>query len=331
MVRQEKEIRFHGRRYPVLESIRLGDTTYLILERLGSTPRPAFRVLEENAVRQMRCLHWLPNSRATMERIRLLSHASLPHANLPIIIKSRRHRDKIAVITKWIDGPSLDNYLRDCRNGREPWPSAVIVVNLIRGLAHTCQLLHERLGLVHGDIHPGNVMLCRHSKRLVPIDFGSAWHIEHTRIRRRGDGAAPAYAAPELDSDSGQPGVRSDQFSVMLLGYEMLTGKLAYDGLGGKAANWGSVKGSELDFIRPSQILKRPDYLPSNLRTILDEVFSRSLQLAPADRYPGGREWIEAVHRLADTARTGSGVPRSHSWVIKQLQRVQTVWNRWST
>ena len=78
-------------------------------------------------------------------------------------------------------------------------------------------------------------MLCRHTKRLIPVDFGSSWNVERSRVRSVGEGACRSYAAPEMfDSDS-VPGFRADQFSTMVVFYELLTGQIAYDGLGGRA------------------------------------------------------------------------------------------------
>ncbi len=323
MANRKNEIRYRGKKYTVLQRMRVGDQTYLVLERLGSSARPCFRVYEPGVVGEMRCLHLLPSSRATVDRLDVLSKATLPHANLPVILKTQRRKEDIAVLTKWIDGPTLSDYLQDCRNGREPWPSVLITVNLIRGLAFTCQILHERLGVVHGDLHPANLILCRHTKRLVPIDFGSAWRVEQTRLRAEGDGIVRSYAAPEIAGSDGNPGFRSDQFSVMAICYELLTGKLPYDGLGGKAAQFlRRTTEATIAFEGPSHLLKQADNLPGGLAKSLDQLLEQSLQLAPENRFLSGREWLAEIGSLATSLQGATQLSRSNRWLLTQFERL---------
>lgn len=70
----------------------------------------------------------------------------------------------------------------------------------------------------------------RQSERVSAIRVaGSAWSVERT-LDRAGQGAMRSYAAPEtIGVDDAPPGFRSDQFSVMVVCYEMLTGEIPYD------------------------------------------------------------------------------------------------------
>ena len=68
------------------------------------------------------------------------------------------------------------------------------------------------------------LILCHQAKRLVPIDFVSAWNVELTALRQPGGGAVKAYAAPKLSGKSEQPRFQSDRFSAIVVCFDMLTG-----------------------------------------------------------------------------------------------------------
>jgi len=323
----QRQIRHGGRSYPVIDEIRIGRHRLAVIERLGGGERPPLRVYEPGAVGQMRYVRFLPSGRATMRRLRLLAKVSAAHSNLPHIVDSVRHDGEVVVILKWIDGPSLRDYLQQCRRGKEPWPSPLIVVNLIKGLAHGCRMLHDRLGVIHGDLHPDNLVLCRHTKRLVPIDFGSAWKVETTSKRDSGDGVARPYAAPELQSGKGAAGAASDQFSVMSICYEMLTGKIPYDGLGGRASVISSDEGGvELDGVGGQ--LKHAGKLPAALTTGLDEVLCRGLAPDPRDRFTNTSDWIAVLEKLAEELKTPPGMSKANRWFLRQLSRLEPLFAR---
>jgi serine/threonine protein kinase len=323
MAAKREEIRHRGKRYPILDRLQVGSHHLLVLEQLGSHRHPTFRALERGLTHEMRGVHRLPYSRATVDRLNVLSHISAPQSNLPTILDSRRQGDEVVVLTRWIDGPLLRDYLQDCRRGREPWPSPIIVVNLIQGLAHGCRLLHDRLGVVHGDIHPGNLVLCRHTKKLVPIDFGSAWHIERTADRPTGDGAMRAYRAPELDAGGAAPSFRSDQFSIMVVCYEMLTGKIPYDGLSGRAARLSEAEQGRLRLTPASGELRHPGRLPREIGQSLDAVIRQGLALDARQRYPSTRAWHDALNHLSSTLRRTPHATRANQWLLRQLQRLE--------
>jgi serine/threonine protein kinase len=310
----------------VIDEIRVGRRQLWVIEQLGSPDRPVLRVFEGGPVGQMRCLHLLPNSREGFRRLRLLNKLSSAHSNLPFIVDVIRTDGRLAVITKWIDGPSLAEYLANCRSGKEPWPSPYIVINLVRGLARGLRLLHERMGVVNGDLHPGYLFLCRHTKRLIPIDFGSAWMVEVTRHRWPGDGVALAYAAPELLGGEGQPGFRSDQYSVMTICYEMLTGKIPYDGLGGRAIMLEETNRLRVQCKPASHQLKNDGTMPASVSHLLDEVMSRGVALNPQDRYASPRLWLEGLDEIANQMAARDTIGPANRWLLTQLERLEGLW-----
>ena len=98
----------HGEPHDVIDRMRFGGRTLYILERMGSRQRPVLRAYDRGLTGQMRCVHLLPYSPSTIDRLRTLSRVSAPHTNWPSIIESRRQGDQVVVLTKWIGIRSFD-------------------------------------------------------------------------------------------------------------------------------------------------------------------------------------------------------------------------------
>jgi hypothetical protein len=113
---------------------------------------------------------------------------------------------------------------------------AARTVHVLRGVAGSLAEAHER-GLVHRDVTPANVMLCRKGGQYdVPklLDFGLIKDTrgEHTRdltqaLRVLG---TPSYMAPERIVQPGSADFRSDLYAIGAVGYFLLTGRPPLDG-----------------------------------------------------------------------------------------------------
>jgi eukaryotic-like serine/threonine-protein kinase len=114
--------------------------------------------------------------------------------------------------------------------------SAARTVHLLRGIAGSLAEAHDR-GLVHRDVTPGNVMLCRKGGLFdVPklLDFGLIKDTrgEHTRDLTRALRVlgTPAYMAPERIERPGSADYRSDLYALGAVAYFLLTGRAPSEG-----------------------------------------------------------------------------------------------------
>ena len=135
-----------------------------------------------------------------------------------------RKRNFIYVVTEFIEGQTLAQWMRD-----NPRPDLAIVRDFIEQIARGLQAFH-RLEMVHQDLKPDNVMIDG-TGTLKIIDFGAtrvAGIMEvSTPIEQINLLGAAQYAAPEYFL--GEPGsARSDLFSLGVIAYQMLSGKLPY-------------------------------------------------------------------------------------------------------
>ena len=135
-----------------------------------------------------------------------------------------RERRHLYIVTEYIEGATLRQWMHD--NPR-PDPNAVrdILDQLVRGL----RAMHRK-AMVHGDLRPENVMIDRHGVVKI-IDFGSTRVAGVVEAEGEGQGeemlGALQYAAPERLTGEAATW-RCDLFSLGVIAYEMLTGRLPY-------------------------------------------------------------------------------------------------------
>lgn len=318
-------IRIDGRNMPVLDRWSVGGRQYLILKRLSRCRLLAFA--PQAAMNgALRLLHVLPKNRRTRQQVHVLARLNQIHGSLPALLEHHVRQDEIILITKWVRGIDLKEYLQVCRSGQRPWPSAVVAFSLIRKLAHGISQLHDRLNIVHGDLHPGNILFGYAPRQLVVIDFGSAWFESRAQGREEGDGIQEFYAAPELRIPGAAASERSDQFSLLVMLYEMLTGELPFEGLGGKAG-WPEFREHFSSPAAFSEIaLKQAGALPTSVREKFRALFRRGLAFDPAARFSSSREFRNSVDEIEHEIRAPAGqrginrlISEGISWIVDRI------------
>jgi serine/threonine protein phosphatase PrpC/predicted Ser/Thr protein kinase len=145
-----------------------------------------------------------------------------PHVLKPVL--HSRKRNYLYVVTEFIDGQTLTQWMID-----HPRPDLETVRGMVEQIARGLRAFHRK-EMLHQDLRPDNIMIDKTGTAKI-IDFGS------TRIAGVVEAESPAghrdilgtaqYTAPEcLQGEAGSP--RSDLFSLGVISYQMLTGKLPY-------------------------------------------------------------------------------------------------------
>jgi serine/threonine protein phosphatase PrpC len=135
-----------------------------------------------------------------------------------------RKRNYLYIATEFVDGQTLTQWMID-----HPKPALEMVRGIVEQIAKGLQAFH-RLEMLHQDLRPDNILIDR-SGTVKIIDFGStrvAGIMEITSSFERPALLGTAqYTAPEYFL--GEPGTpRSDLFSLGVIAYQMLSGKLPY-------------------------------------------------------------------------------------------------------
>jgi serine/threonine protein phosphatase PrpC len=145
----------------------------------------------------------------------------------PHVLKPRpqsRKRNYLYVVTEFIDGQTLTQWMID-----NPRPDLETVRGIVEQVAKGLRAFH-RMEMLHQDLRPDNIMIDK-TRTVKIIDFGSAkvtGVVEAAPPAGREDILGTAqYTAPEYFlGQSGSP--RADMFSLGVITYQMLTGKLPY-------------------------------------------------------------------------------------------------------
>ena len=155
-------------------------------------------------------------ARFQVEAVRV---AGLRHANI-LIVHDYGEIDGVTYIaTEFVDGGTLDQQLG------KPLP-VEYVVEILQPVASALDYAHAR-GVVHRDVKPSNVLLARDGHPLLS-DFGLARMMTpDADVTQAGMIlGTPQYMAPE--QSLGEPGPASDIYSLGVVAYEMLTGRVPF-------------------------------------------------------------------------------------------------------
>ena len=128
----------------------------------------------------------------------------------------------------YIDGNPLSAFVRSSKQQQE---RQILIV--VRKLALALQEAHDQ-GIVHRDLKPANIMVDKRNEPVI-MDFGLARQLQGAKnIRITQSGmliGTPAYMSPEqIDGDPDKVGPPSDQYSLGVILYELLTGQLPFRG-----------------------------------------------------------------------------------------------------
>jgi len=304
-----KFVTVRGRKEPVIDEFRVAGKSFPVLERLGAKGRTVLRIYDDEAGPRgdYRVLHVLPKSAETGQRVETLRRITQGNKNFPSVVRYVPERDRVVVIFEWVWGHNLEAMLKGIRAGKTPRFSVFETVKRMRPLAHALGFYHRETNLVHGDVKPANVIVTERPHHFVLIDFGSAWPVERTTRRERGDGETLPYAAPELLDSGRAADFRADIFSHAVVMYELLTHQIPYGGLGGAAACYRSAPSLEpASKFSPDRVR-----LPASVWRRIDDFLTTALSLDPDGRFADRGAWLKAIDEIDIEVRRR---PRMSAW-----------------
>ncbi|MGA8262650.1 MAG: protein kinase [Arenicellales bacterium] len=212
--------------------------------------------------------------------------ARLSHPHVVTIFDSGEHEGIYYMCMELVRGGTLEDRIA---KGELSLAQSIEVLKQVAG---ALEWSHGK-GLVHRDIKPGNVLF-RDERTAVLSDFGIAKSISKNATRMTAAGLAigtPAYMSPEQASGR-ELTARSDQYSLGVMLYEMLTGKVPYVG--------------ETSLSVVVQHLQAPVPALPDEHEVLQPIVEKMMAKDPNDRFTTLEEMTVALERACGGTGTAS-------------------------
>lgn len=221
----------------------------------------------------------------------------LSHPNIRAVYDVVSSGDTEYIVMEYVDGINLKQYLK--KKGALSWKEVLhFSTQIAKALSHA----HSK-GIIHMDIKPQNVILPKDGTVKI-ADFGIALLEESMGNGNNGDEAIGSihYISPE-QARGETVDARTDIYSLGVVMYEMLTGRIPFDG--------DSV--AEVAVKHFTVVPDPPSFLNPEIPPELEDITLRAMQPNPADRYPSADEMLADLEdfRKGQTAAIGAVVKRA--------------------
>ncbi len=270
--------------YRIERKLGEGGMSYVYLgEELATGARYAIKILAPNLAKDATAM-------ARLRREALLG-GKLAHPHVCHIVQL----GEIAGGLVYVVMPFIQGEILSDRNYRVRQTSLADTVTFVSQIASGLQVAHD-LTIVHRDLKPENIMICKDTagqEFAVIMDFGLAKArqagAELQKLTSTGIVlGTPEFMSPEQLRGKALDG-RTDIYSLALMAFEMLTGKLPFEGRNQQEMMIARLRSE------PTPIRRLRSDLPSTVEAVLLKAMAR----AADDRYATAPEFAEALRRAA--------------------------------
>lgn len=215
--------------------------------------------------------------------------ASLSHPNIVSIfdVGHEEENNLYYIVMELIQGKTLKEIINS--EGKLTWKWAV---NIAMQIASALEIAHKN-GIVHRDIKPHNIIITEDGIAKV-TDFGIAKAVSNSTITAFGTTIGSVhYFSPE-QAKGGYTDAKSDLYSLGVVMYEMLTGKVPFD-----ADTPVSVALKHMQ-----EEAKEPIELNEEIPTAINQIVVKAMQKEPTARYQSATEML---HDLSQALKDPDG------------------------
>ncbi len=218
------------------------------------------------------------------------SIANLSHPNIVTVFDVGNDGATHYIVMELIDGEDLKKKIK--AQGAMPLDVVLdIATQICAGIGYA-----HRSGIVHADIKPQNVLLTAEMKVKV-TDFGIAQALSDTQPQQRADvvWGSPHYFSPE-QARGEQPTPASDVYSIGIVMFEMLTGRLPFTGTNQQELAMAHIRD------RVPLVTEFNPAVPEGLATIVQKVMSKDA----SGRYRTADQLGQLLQSFRDKARSAT-------------------------
>jgi eukaryotic-like serine/threonine-protein kinase len=274
---------------------RFGDGAIEILKKLGAGGMGTVYLARDEKHDRLVAIKFLKVnavSRESMERFKREGQVfgALRHENIVRIYGYRRRPDQFYIVSEYVEGRNL--YQLIVERGTFEVDEAL---RIARGVACGLHEVHKH-HIVHRDLKPENVMVRDSDGAVKVLDFGIAKDLGASiALTQQGHYiGTPAYSAPEQirgrDVDH-----RADIFSLGVILYELLTGKVAFTGRETSDVLKATLATSPIPPSKLNECVTTP------VAKLIDRMIQKSARVRPADM----NEVVAEIDRVKDALARG--------------------------
>lgn len=264
--------------------------TYLIGPEIGRGGMAVVYSAEDVRLQRRVALKVLPPDLAFKSDVRerfvreAQTAARLNHPHIVSIYAVHEEAGMVCFAMALVVGETIAERLQ-----HDPRPTPEFVASVLEQTADALAYAHAS-GIVHRDIKPDNILLDRDSGRALVTDFGIARAVEGgSRLTQTGIAVGtPAFMSPEQATGDKDVDGRSDLYSLGVVGYLMLAGRLPFEATS-----------------TPAMLVKHVSETPPSIRSIrsdapgaLADILERCLAKRPADRWDSAMALRDALRRV---------------------------------
>ena len=209
------------------------------------------------------------------------SAASLSHPNIVSVYDVGKDGDTEYIVMEYVEGRNLKEIIREYAP-----LSTEQSINLGRQITEAIQNAHEH-HIIHRDIKPHNILVTADGHAKV-TDFGIARAVSSATVTHTGDIIGSVhYLSPE-QAKGLQSNEQSDIYSLGIILYELITGKVPYDG--------------ETPITIALKHLQEQPVLPSKINPRIEKEFEavimRAISKSPEQRYLSAKDLLEDLKHI---------------------------------
>jgi serine/threonine-protein kinase len=220
----------------------------------------------------------------------------LSHPGIVTVYDVEQQGELAYIAMEYVDGPTLDQVLSEA----QPIPPERMF-SILGQTAVALDYAHQK-GIVHRDIKPANIMIARDGTAKI-TDFGIAKITASDQLTMTGNiVGTPHYMSPEQVQGQLVDG-RSDQFSLAVIAFEMLTGEKPYSGEHLTTVVYKIV----------AEEPAAPHRLNPTIGVAIESVVRKSLSKKPDLRYATCQEFARALEKACAASKGWKTMPRGGS------------------
>lgn len=236
--------------------------------------------------------------------------ANLEHANIIPVYDFNEHQGEPYLVMRYVEGDTLKAHMQ----GRPMAPPQIL--GLMRPVCQALAYAH-RQGVLHRDIKPSNVMISKDGSVFLS-DFGLARMVQvgESTLSQDMMVGTPQYISPEQAQGISNLDGRTDIYSLGVVLFEMLTGRVPFN--------------ADTPFATVHDHIYSPLPLPSainpNINPAAERLLLKALAKEPDDRFATADELLEALEKTLGAQIVAATPPQATA----TPQQAATPWWVWA-